>query len=62
MAGEQHWPDGNGKRRHPKERGAGHSQVGNDAAVTAVHRTDFGTVRMLKLGEQLHLIAGLSPT
>ena len=39
MAGEQHWPDGNGKRRHPKERGLGHSQVGNDAAVTAVHRT-----------------------
>ncbi len=30
--------------------------------VTPVHRTDFGTVRMLKLGEQLHLIAGLSPT
>jgi hypothetical protein len=39
MVGEQHWPDGNGKRRHPKERGLGHSQVGNDAAVTAVHRT-----------------------
>jgi hypothetical protein len=39
MAGEQHWPDGNGKRRHPKDRGTAHSQVGNDAAVTAVHRT-----------------------
>ncbi|MGO4189630.1 hypothetical protein [Pseudarthrobacter sp. TAF60_1] len=39
MAGEQHWPDGNGKHRHPKDRGAGHSQVGNEAAVTAVHRT-----------------------
>jgi hypothetical protein len=39
MAGEQHWPDGNGKRRHPKERGSGHGQVGNEAAVTAVHRT-----------------------
>jgi hypothetical protein len=39
MAGEQHWPDGNGKRRHPKERDTGHSQVGNGAAVTAVHRT-----------------------
>jgi hypothetical protein len=39
MAGEQHWPDGYGKHRHPKERGAGHSQVGNEAAVTAVHRT-----------------------
>jgi hypothetical protein len=39
MTGEQHWPDGNGKHRHPKERGAGHSQVGNEAAVTAVHRT-----------------------
>lgn len=30
--------------------------------VTPLHRSDFGTVRMLKLGEQLHLIAGLSPT
>lgn len=30
--------------------------------VTSLHRSDFGTVRMLKLGEQLHLIAGLSPT
>ena len=30
--------------------------------VTPIHRTDFGTVRMLMLGEQLHLIAGLSPT
>ena len=39
MAGEQQWPDGSGKRRHPKERGTGHSQVGNEAAVTAVHRT-----------------------
>ncbi|MEO8282767.1 MAG: hypothetical protein ABI568_05070 [Pseudarthrobacter sp.] len=39
MAGEQHWPDGNGKHRHPKERGSGHSQVGNEAGVTAVHRT-----------------------
>jgi hypothetical protein len=39
MSGEQHWPDGYGKHRHPKERGAGHSQVGAEAAVTAVHRT-----------------------
>lgn len=30
--------------------------------VTPLHRSDFGTVRMLRLGEQLHLIAGLSPT
>ena len=30
--------------------------------VTPVHRRDFGTVRMLRLGEQLHLLAGLSPT
>jgi len=39
MAGERHWPDGNGKRRHAKERGAGHGRVGQEAAVTAVHRT-----------------------
>ncbi|MCP8999545.1 hypothetical protein NFC73_07340 [Pseudarthrobacter sp. RMG13] len=39
MAGERHWPDGNGKRRHPKERGAGHGRLGQEAAVTAVHRT-----------------------
>ena len=30
--------------------------------VTPVHRSDFGTVRRLKLGEQLQLLAGLSPT
>lgn len=30
--------------------------------VTPIHRGDFGTVRMLRLGEQLHLIAGTSPT
>ena len=30
--------------------------------VTPVHRRDFGTVRLLRLGEQLHLLAGLSPT
>lgn len=39
MAREQHWPDGNGKRRHPKERGIGHGRMGHEAAVTAVHRT-----------------------
>lgn len=39
MAGEQRWPDGSGKHRHPKEHGSGHGQVGNEAAVTAVHRT-----------------------
>ncbi|MCU1566728.1 MAG: hypothetical protein JWQ56_1665 [Pseudarthrobacter sp.] len=33
------WPDGNGKRRHPKERGSGHGRMGQGAAVTAVHRT-----------------------
>lgn len=33
------WPGGNGKRRHPKERGAGHGRMGHEAAVTAVHRT-----------------------
>jgi len=39
MAGERQWPDGNGKHRHPKERGTGHGRVGQEAAVTAVHRT-----------------------
>lgn len=39
MAGEQQWPDGNGKRRHPKERGTGQGRMGHEAAVTAVHRT-----------------------
>jgi len=39
MAGEQTWPDGNGKTRHPKENAAGHGRTGHEAAVTAVHRT-----------------------
>ncbi|MDQ0635720.1 hypothetical protein QFZ40_003629 [Arthrobacter pascens] len=39
MGGEQHWPDGNGKKRHPKERGAEQGRRGHEAAVTAVHRT-----------------------
>ncbi|HAG58048.1 MAG TPA: hypothetical protein DIT15_15840 [Arthrobacter bacterium] len=39
MAGEQHWPDGSGKHRHPKERGSGQGRTGQEAAVTAVHRT-----------------------
>jgi len=38
-AGGQTWPDGNGKRRHPKERGTSHGRSGQGAAVTAVHRT-----------------------
>lgn len=33
------WPDGSGKSRHPKDRGASHGRVGQQAAVTAVHRT-----------------------
>jgi hypothetical protein len=33
------WPDGSGKRRHPKERGPGLGRMGQAAAVTAVHRT-----------------------
>jgi hypothetical protein len=37
--GSQQWPDGNGKRRHPKERGIAHGRIGHEAAVTAVHRT-----------------------
>ena len=37
--GQRSWPDGNGKRRHPKERGMSHGQMGQGAAVTAIHRT-----------------------
>jgi hypothetical protein len=33
------WPDGSGKRRHPKDRGAAPGRMGHEAAVTAVHRT-----------------------
>lgn len=39
MAGEQRWPDGNGKRRHPREHNSAHGRLGHEAAVTAVHRT-----------------------
>jgi len=39
MAGEKRWPDGNGKRRHPKEHGSAPGRMGHEAAVTAVHRT-----------------------
>ncbi|PTT67281.1 hypothetical protein [Arthrobacter sp. HMWF013] len=39
MAGEQHWPDGNGKKRHPKENESMHGRAGHEAAVNAVHRT-----------------------
>ncbi|MEZ2391870.1 hypothetical protein AB6813_20450 [bacterium RCC_150] len=31
------WPDA--KAKHPKEQGTGHGRVGQQAAVTAVHRT-----------------------
>ncbi|HET7783410.1 MULTISPECIES: hypothetical protein [Micrococcaceae] len=37
--GQRTWPDGYGKRRHPKERDAGHGRIGQGAAVTAIHRT-----------------------
>ncbi|MDQ0030690.1 hypothetical protein [Arthrobacter bambusae] len=33
------WPDGSGKTKHPKDRGPNHGRVGQQAAVTAVHRT-----------------------
>ncbi|VXC19391.1 hypothetical protein [Arthrobacter sp. 8AJ] len=39
LAGQGGWPDGLGKRRHPKDRGAGHGRMGHEAAVVAVHRT-----------------------
>lgn len=37
--GQRTWPDGNGNRRHPQERGSSHGRLGHGAAVTAVHRT-----------------------
>lgn len=33
------WPDVSGKAKHPKDRGASHGVVGQQAAVTAIHRT-----------------------
>ena len=39
LAQQGGWPDGAGKRRHPKDRAAGHGRMGHEAAVTAVHRT-----------------------
>ncbi|WP_285241059.1 hypothetical protein [Pseudarthrobacter sp. MEB009] len=39
MPGQNAWPDGNGKKRHPKDRGSGHGRMGHEAPVTAVHRT-----------------------
>ncbi|MBX7443930.1 MULTISPECIES: hypothetical protein [unclassified Arthrobacter] len=39
LAQQSAWPDGSGKRRHPKEQSAGHGRMGHEAAVTAVHRT-----------------------
>lgn len=39
LPGQGGWPDGYGKRRHPKDRDAGHGRTGHEAAVTAVHRT-----------------------
>jgi len=39
LAQQSGWPDGYGKRRHPKDNAAGHGRFGHEAAVTAVHRT-----------------------
>ncbi|MDQ0145872.1 MULTISPECIES: hypothetical protein [Pseudarthrobacter] len=39
LAGQGGWPDGYGKRQHPKDRNAGHGRMGHEAAVVAVHRT-----------------------
>ncbi|GAA4050040.1 hypothetical protein GCM10023063_42200 [Arthrobacter methylotrophus] len=33
------WPDASAKAKHPKDRGANHGRVGQQAAVIAVHRT-----------------------
>lgn len=38
-AGDQRWPDGNGKHRHLKERDTRAGRAGHEAAVNAVHRT-----------------------
>lgn len=35
----QQWPDGSGKNRHPRDRATSHGRAGQQAAVTAVHRT-----------------------
>lgn len=35
----QHWPDGNSKQRHPKERALSHGRVGQQAPIPAMHRT-----------------------
>jgi len=35
----QQWPDGNGKRRHPRDNNSAPGRMGHEAAVTAVHRT-----------------------
>ncbi|UVJ39868.1 hypothetical protein [Arthrobacter sp. CJ23] len=35
----QQWPDGNGKQRHPRERGMSHGRRDQAAALAAVHRT-----------------------
>lgn len=39
MPRQSSWPDGSGKRRHPKEQRTGAGRMGHEAAVTAVHRT-----------------------
>jgi len=39
MGGAKQWPDGTGKRRHPKEHSASPGRLGQGAAVTAIHRT-----------------------
>ncbi|WP_411375317.1 hypothetical protein ACLH0K_02600 [Arthrobacter sp. MPF02] len=39
MPRQNSWPDGDGKRRHPRERAAGTGRMGHEAAVNAVHRT-----------------------
>ena len=34
----QQWPDGSGKRRHPKDRDAGRGRQGQQVAASAIHR------------------------
>ena len=36
---QRQWPDGSGKHKHPRDEGQSHGRAGQEAAVTAVHRT-----------------------
>jgi hypothetical protein len=44
-SGGTQWPDGSGKRRHPKDNDAARGRAGQEAAAAAVHRTARPDVR-----------------